>query len=187
MDLPTDYNTLAGIGAAASAIVSIIATKAAYSAATAARQSTELAVRQQRDTLVREVYRDASRSTVMATRVDQLAETVKTATTNMLVAAGQGTGSAMDKLSADHQDLHARAKEITDYALRLLDSDPTDHADNELGAIQRRLDAHLAQLEGMKDHLATDLELVRTGASDPRAAVLRAAQLREMHHRPGGF
>jgi hypothetical protein len=181
MNLTPDYVAWAGIGAMASALVSIVAAVAAFRAADAAKRLTELTVRQQREALVRDVYRDANRSAVLAKRVDQFAETVKIATSNMLVAAQQSAGSAMDKLNHDHQELLARTKEIADYALKLLDSEPHSHSDSALASTQRRLDGHLVQLDAMKERLTTDLELVRSGASDPHALVLRAAQLRNMH------
>lgn len=187
MSLTTaDYVALAGIGAVASAAISVLATIASFLAANGARRAAQLTARQLRDALVRETYRNAHQASAVAARVDQIAEVVYTAYSNMYIASGQGGGgSAMNKINAELEAINKRTKEITDYSLKFMMSEPKAHADEDLGHTQRKIDGQLVELEGMKEKLSQDLELARSGAASPHAAVLLAAALRNMHRSHG--
>jgi hypothetical protein len=181
MNLTPDYVAWAGIGAIASAVVSVLATVAAFRAAGSAQRSTEMAAAEKRKGLVRETYRNAHRAAVTAKRVEQIADVVRKAYTNMYIAAGQHGSSGMAAIGASLDELHQRTKQISDYSLTFVESEPKHHSDEFLATTQRRVDEHLVQLEAMKERLLQELDLARTGASSPHAAVHQAAALRDLY------
>jgi hypothetical protein len=108
----------------------------------------------------REVSRSANEVMVMATRMDQMAAQVPPTRSGLHVLIGQSGMPPAIKHEIDEALLarHSRLREMVDNAKGLAFAGLSGRSETELVANLWRLDAHEAQLDGMRDAITRELE-----------------------------
>jgi hypothetical protein len=122
--------------------------------------------------LEREVNVTAHRVIQTANRVKELAVSLIVAYRDMWVTAGQGANPVMMTPVQHRADKRCEfAKEKTDGAQAVLDTDSTEKPDEALAAELRRLDESLVQLEATKEEIVAEHEGVKDNIRTTREAI----------------
>ncbi|MGH8201309.1 MAG: hypothetical protein ACREVO_13270 [Steroidobacteraceae bacterium] len=154
---PSDYAAIAADAIALlSTVVGIVAAVAACRSATSARDATALMRQQQRDALVRDVNVLANRVAVTATHVDKLAKALEAAE---IATNWDGYDAAAREIVEQRAiEQCARAKQVSDDAVRVLMTGFGVRSDAELSAVLLSMEGRLVQLDGMKEDICRKLD-----------------------------
>ena len=132
---------------------------AASRSADPANNTAALATRQRREELERDTNRAAHPVTATAARIDELAGSVPGRRAQLLMLSGRSVTSAEAESARRKMELRQqRTAELITIASQVLGSQLDKPSDAELAADIRRMDAHLVQLQLMKEDVTGELQ-----------------------------
>ena len=147
----SDYIALLG------GIASVFAALAAWRSAEIAKQATQQAARQQRETLVRQTSAAAQSVVTRANRVIQLAASVRVAYEQLITLSHRSLVAADSEVLAKSAQHGTRAQKICDAGNAVLSSELESKSDAELARTLTSLEVFLVELDGLKEAVSTEL------------------------------
>jgi hypothetical protein len=157
-NLTPDYSAWAGIGAAASAITSIVAAVAAWRSAGTARAAIDQAAQDHRRALLREADLAIKRVLAEGARIEELAAKLCLAYTSLFAFTGHSAGSSL--LAVNKQRVEQKRVEgvpMLAGARECSERDVETRTDDDLAAVARTMEGYVVRLEKIKESLLFDL------------------------------
>jgi septal ring factor EnvC (AmiA/AmiB activator) len=172
------FNALMATIGVAGAVISLLATLAAFRSASSAAKTIEQAVQLERKNLERELAQVANKVCALTIRVDDLGDRLKSAYHNLLTLSNQSVNKEPFTNAIDQKKKSAGEMQKTAYTLLQSHADWSKQSSDELSAKLIVMDGYFVHLDRVREKFNRELDCIEADSRIYRERQLQNSMAR---------